>query len=304
MANSKLALAAAVLIACASMAWAKVGLSSKFVDVVIEGLKLGRAYNLREIKGVPYTVINRGDADSNVRVEPIPPTSRELMQGYEPIPDPSWIQITPPQHLLRPGGSGFSDIVINIPDDPSLVGRHFQAMVWSHAVDEGFLAAGIRSRLRFSVGAGPETLKKEKVKKAMMTLNFDIWPSSLYLSEVPAGQKYNAKKVKKTFKITNRSDSPVRLILKSAAWDNSLNLPEGYVAAENPEWLELKPNDLTIKANRVKDVQLILNVPKEHAGKKLAFRIVVEAGDGLPLSVQNFVYVQTQEIKGEQQEGK
>ena len=60
---------AAVLVGCAAEARAVIGLSTQFVNVVMENLEPGRSYNLRELRGIPYTVKNRGDGAVDVIVE-------------------------------------------------------------------------------------------------------------------------------------------------------------------------------------------------------------------------------------------
>ena len=100
----KTALLASVLIfATAGVSRAKVGLSSQFINVVLENLKPGRNYNLRELKGIPYTVKNRGDGPVEVVLETVRPEAKEMAAPYEAIPDPSWIELNPSKVFLGPG---------------------------------------------------------------------------------------------------------------------------------------------------------------------------------------------------------
>ncbi|MFH1725879.1 MAG: hypothetical protein ABII00_14820 [Elusimicrobiota bacterium] len=275
-------------------AWGSVGLSSQFVDVVFENLKPGRSYNIREIKGVPYTVKNRGNAPADVIVEAVLPEPTKIVEPYEAIPDPSWISLSPDRMRIDEASMGFSDIIISIPDDPELVGRHFQAMLWAHTVGTGFLAAGVKSRLRFSIGPGPETLERERARKAMVTLNFDLWPTALYVMKAEAGKRYDVKrKEKKTLKLTNRNDETLELVVKAIPWPSSLP-PTGYEIIKDLSWVGFKPEKLKVKGNRVKDIRLILTPPEELKGKKVVFVVQLSLPIGTPISATHRVLVTIQ----------
>jgi len=295
--NAALAFAAAILAAAPQAVFAKIGLSTQFVDVVFEGLKPGRSYNVRELRGVPYTVKNRGDGEADVLVEAIVPEDKHIKAPYEPIPDPSWIVLTPDRIKIGPNSVGFSDIIVTIPDDPALEGKHFQAMFWAHTVNTGMLAAGVKSRFRFSIGPGPDTLEKERRQNAMVTLNYDLWPTSLYVKHAKAGKRYDVKrKEKKTFKLTNRNDERLELVPKAIPWPaTAIKLPHGYETVQDLSWVEFKPGTWKVKGGRVKDMRVFLNPPKELAGKKIAFVVQLALPIGTPVSAVHRMFVTVEE---------
>jgi hypothetical protein len=284
--------AAAMGALLASVAQAKVGVGSKFADAVLENLTPGVSYNIRELRGIPYTINNVGDAEQEVAVEVVRPDQGELQPGYEPIPDPNWIKLTPNRHRIPRGGMAFSDIIITIPDDPALKGRHFQAAIWAHTVNTGLLGAGVKSRIRLSVGPGPDSLAAEKRRKAMVTLNFDVWPQVLYVNEAEAGGRYDIKKrEKKSVKITNRGEERLEVLVKAVPWTNINALPEGYEAGD-PGWMSFKPEKARIKPDRVADVRVVLDIPAEQKGKKLAFLYYLTLPSGTEISTVNRVLVE------------
>jgi hypothetical protein len=274
---------------------ADVGLGTQFTDAVIENLEPGGTYNLRELRGVPYSVTNIGDAEVEVEIEVEPPPTKLLQENYEPIPDPSWIRLLPAKHRIPAKGMAFSDIVIAVPADPALVGRHFQANIWVHTVGTGLLGTGLRSRVRFSVGPGPESLAKEKARKAMVDLNFEVWPSVLYVTDVPPGKRYDAgKKQGKSVTVTNRSNKPLELVLKVEKWNpHQQPLPEGHESGD-PAWVQIKPVKLKIKPFTVQEVKVTLDVPPEQAGKKLAYFLQAALPIGTVVSASNRIQVTVQ----------
>lgn len=287
------ALAAAALCALPATGRAKVGLSSQFINVVLEGLKPGRSYNLRELKGIPYTVKNRGDGPVEVVLEVIPPEPKEMAAPYEAIPDPSWIQLSPSRAMLGAGQPAFSDLTIKLPDDPKLIGRHFHGVVWAHTLNTGFMAAGVKSNVRFSVGKGPETLAEEERQKQMVELNYELWPSALYVLQAKTGASYDVKKEeKKSLKLTNRDDKELVLNVRAAPWTGSK--PEGYETPEDVSWAKFVPDTVTVDAESLKDIKLMLDVPPALKGKKIAFLVQLSLPIGTVVNMSNRVFVQVE----------
>lgn len=284
------ALAAAMMFGPASEAGAKVGLSSQFINVVLENLKPGRSYNLRELKGIPYTVKNRGDSPVEVVLEVIPPGEKEMVAPYEAIPDPSWLQLSPSRAILGAGEPAFSDLTIKVPDDPKYVGRHFHGVIWAHTLNTGFMAAGVKSNVRFSIGKGPETLAEEERQKQMVELNYELWPSALYVLQAKPGS-YDVKKAeKKSLKLTNRDDKELVLTVKAVPWSGSK--PEGYETPEDVSWAKFVPDTVTVDAESLKDIKLMLDVPESLKGKKVAFLVQLALPIGTVVNMSNRVYVQ------------
>lgn len=283
-------LAAAMVAVLAGTSRAKIGLSSQFINVVLENLKPGRSYNLRELKGIPYTVKNRGDAPVEVAIEVIPPEPKELVPPYEAIPDPSWITMNPNRAFLGAGEPAFADLTINVPDDPKYVNRHFHGVVWARTLNTGLMAAGVKSNIRFSIGKGPETLAEEERQKHMVELNYEMWPSAMYVLEAKPGSYDVKKQEKKSYKLTNRDDKELTLVVKAVPWTGSK--PTGYETPADVSWARFEPETVTVDAESLKDVKLMLDVPKELKGKKVAFLVQLTLPIGTVISMANRVYVQ------------
>jgi hypothetical protein len=276
---------------------AGIGLMSRFADVVLENMKPG-VYNLRALKNLPYVVSNPGDLKVDVLIEVLQPT--KTMEGYEAIPDPGWLQILPNRFTIEPRQNHFSDIVLSIPEDPAYVGRHFQATIWAHTVDTGMTGAGVNSRFRFSVGTlGPVSLVKEKKRKAMMTLDFDLKPESVSVYDVPLGRAVNLKEERRSsLKLTNRADDPLKVKLVSVAWAGELVMPSGYEAAPDPAWLTFKPVVATVKSLTIAEFLPVLKVPDDPSflGKKYAFLVKAEviSKESVPVEVYSKILVNVQ----------
>ncbi len=286
------ALALMGLAAWAAPCRAKIGLSSQFVNVVLENLKPGGVYNIREIKGVPYTIKNRGDSPAEVVLEVIMPPTAHLQAPYEPIPDPTWLQVNPSRLRLGEGEMGFSDLIISVPNDEKLRDRHFWAQIWGHTVGTGLLAVGVKTDIRFSIGKGPETLAEEKRRKAMVDLNYDLWPSALYVKNARPGPYDVKKEEKRSFKITNRAEKAVDLVFKAVPWQSGVSAPQGYEKIEDLSWVKLSPDAVSVEPDSVQDIKLLLEVPESMKGRKVAFIVQVSLPIGVIVGASHQVYLE------------
>lgn len=285
-------------------AWAK-GIAVRFVDIVMERVAPGTNVNLRVYKNLPLVVINNDDEDMDVAVEVVLPDPKEMKEGYEPIPDPTWIKVIPDRYHLGPRASASSDVIISIPDDPKYINKHYEAIIWSHSDNKNkrllgggvFLEVGMRSRVRMSIGTeGPATLARERALKKLATINtnFSVNPDNLFVSDIPLGKTTDLKADKKaSFKVINQSDEGVDLKFAAVAQDPNIRPQAGYEYAPDPKWLELTPK-LSVPGNAIKEVKAKITVPDDpqYHGKKYMFLVQTTLADeSLPLIYFNMLYV-------------
>jgi hypothetical protein len=280
-------------------AWQKLGLAVRFPEIEMENVPPDTVINLRQARGVPYVVINGSDFPIGVNVAPeIPvpgPSGAKL--DFEPIPNPEWLKIVPNHFKLGPGDIGSAEVILTVPNDPTLVGRHFQVNIHAGSDNEGEMAVGINSFIRFTVGAlGPASAKKEKKRMVLSALDLDMTPPTHRLENVPLGKTVSLKELKNVLlKVTNRGNDPVKLMLTSVRTDNTQK--ETGWDIPNPAWLKIASPHMKIKPDQIKGTDFSLNIPDvpENKGKKFLFLIQAEMdGYDFPLSVSSRVYVITQ----------
>lgn len=259
-------------------AHARIGLSTQVIDVVVEGLHPGGTYTLRELRGAPYAVKNRGDAPVEVVLEAQAPAV--LLPRYEALPDPAWLELAPGRLLIAPGELGISEVVIRVPADPKLLGRHFQATLLAQTVKTGLVGAGVTTRLRFSVGPAPETV------------DFELSPAELTLANAKTGTRYDgAKEERRAFRLVNKTNVALRLAFTAAPWEGPL--PAG--AWETPadlSWVRFEPPLAAAGAYGSAEVRLVLDgAPESLAGRQAAFFVESRLADGTRLGPPRRVFV-------------
>lgn len=278
--------------------WAKLSLGVRFPDIVLENVSPGMVLNLRQAKGMPYVVINQSDfpVDVVVDVELPGPQHIDPKEGYEPAPVKEWVQVVPNRFRLGAGDIGTAEVILSVPNDPALIGKHYQINLHARSLGTGQLALAVNHYVRFSVGSmGPGALAKEKNRVAVGKLDLDMTPT-LRLDKVPLGKSIALDALGGTLKITNRGDDPVKLKFASNRVIASLREP-GWTDPPHPEWLSMKPAVVKVKPNQVKPVKLFLNIPDapENHGQKFQFLITAELADlGIPLQYYSRVYVTTE----------
>jgi hypothetical protein len=287
-------------------------IGTKFADVVLENLQPGGVYNLTDLKKLPLAVENKSDETTEIVIDAVAPLQEELKEGYELIPDADWITIIPNRYRLAGREIGYSDIIISIPDDKNLIGKHYQITVHIQAHSVGgpqfdlggaglMVVASLGGRLRFSIGTGgPEALKFEKMRKKMLTLDFELMPMNVEVKgEIELGKKINLKKEKGVqFKLINKADEPLELNMISAKPRTIFRpyLPD-YEYCPDTDFLTIKPKKLILKGNTIKLLKVYIRIPdkEEYYGKKYVFIIKGQLVDAIPIEIYSKVYVTTPE---------
>ncbi len=258
-----LALFAAALLG-AGPAWAKIGLSTRFVEVAIDGLEPGRSHGLSDFSELEYAVLNPGERPVETLLEAERP--KRPAPPYEPIPDPSWIRFFPAALLLQPGATASAEILIVLPDDPRLSGRHFEASVWARTRGAGSVAAGVRSRLRFSVGPPP----REQSERALRPLPCRIGPEDVYVRRAKPSHRL-------AFDVAGSEGEALDLVVRAAP---AQFLPRGYRAPESLDWVAFKPSLLRVGPKGSATLELEWSAPPELRGRRVAFAVRAETPDG------------------------
>lgn len=265
----------------------KLGISSRFGDVVVRRIQPGEIYNLKAIKNVPYVVSNLSEAPMDVKLEIVPPLEGTLKEGYEVLPSMDWVKIVPDRLKLGPKESGSSEILISVPKDPKWKDRSYQCAIYAHSANPGFLNVGIYDKLYLSTGDGPLSRKK-----SFDVPNFEIEPLTMRLSEVDLGRKVDVKKEYRTvLRIVNKSDSRFKVRITRASFGGSQPLPAGYEAGPDTlPWAYWRKETVKVKSNRIVEVPLVLHLPKDAHGRQIAYLFKAEMVDS-PVAVESYIKV-------------
>lgn len=272
---------AALLFACLPpCAWAG-GLRTPFGEVIVRNIKIGQTYSLFKLVNLPLRVINTGADPVDLRIETVKHTV--LTPGYEPIPALDWVRVDRGTFTVEPNREAVTDLIITIPNDTALLGRRFQADVWSHTVDPRALLVGLQSRLLLHIDSTPPTeeeLKNKFVDETVANLDFTILPVNASVSDIPLGREVSLRKERKiSIKMVNPNDRPLNFRVRSIpVWESMITVPQGYEEAYNARWLLPEKDVIKVAGNSIAETSLRLNIPDkaEHRGKRFYFVVSFE----------------------------
>ncbi len=276
---------------------AVIGLGARFGDVILENVTPGKLYDLREVAHVPFVVENKGDEDVEVEVKFSRPARTKLAKDYEAIPDPGWFKAVPGKIVIGSHSLGYFDVLLTVPEDPALKGKHYQVTATAAMVGTGLFNVGIDNRIRFSIGPGPESVQAEKKKKAMQQLDFDVSPSEMYVRDVPVGRLYDVRKeAKKSIRIANYAPDPLAVLMTVGPWDKVYPLPEGYEPIPDVGWIKVQKATVTIAGEAIGLAGLDVRIPDDPQWKGRRFAAMVRSGltTGFWLDAPVKVFVETQ----------
>ena len=278
----KKTLTAAVLAILAASAQAG-GLRTPFGAVIVKNLKIGQTYSMFKLVNLPIRVVNTGEETTDLTIQTVPTQPSEAKDGYEAIPSQDWIRVERSSFTLEPNHEAVSDIIISIPNDPSLLGRRFQADIWSHTVGARAYLVGIRSQLFLHIDSTPPTeeeLKKKFVDETLANMDFTVLPVSARVADVPLGREVDLRKERNLLiKIVNPNETALNFRVRSIpAWESTFLPPAGYEEPSDPKWLKPEQDVLKIEGNSITNTSLRLTLPDDgHArGKKLFFVVSFE----------------------------
>jgi len=264
------------------------GLSTTFGEVIIENLKIGQTYSVRQLANIPLTVLNRGDRSVQLKMDILRPQESELKKGYEPIPDTSWVSLEQNFFVIEPKGKAETDVFISIPDDERYLGGKYHVWIWSHTVG-GMIGLGLKSRLLFTIARARhalplqgEPIGKEDNSEIRGNLNFQVGPKEIYLHNMEIGKIYNVEKeTGTTLDVTNPNDREYTYKAKSIrVSDSLLELKEGYEDCPEPSFLGLSEAEFAVPARSSEKVRMFVCFPNDdtYAGRKYVFVIHITQG--------------------------
>ncbi|MFH1753563.1 MAG: hypothetical protein ABH875_05215, partial [Candidatus Omnitrophota bacterium] len=125
------------------------GLSTTFIEETLEGLEPGKTYSIEEVNRRPLIVKNTTeDMTVDIAIEPELPVDYNLVPGYEPLPDTSWVMIEKTEFKeVGPGQSAETDVIISIPLEAGHRGKKYQIYIYSHTVGGATFRTGLMSRV-------------------------------------------------------------------------------------------------------------------------------------------------------------
>jgi hypothetical protein len=226
------------------------------------------------------------------------PASTELISGYEPVPDASWITISKKSAPLLPDETAAADVTITVPNDEKYLGKKYQAFVLITAVPPReknaagmSFALALKGRILFSIAPKAPTaaeLKEIAGKKAREAQGVIISPERFMVSASSTDTKIVITQ-DAPLKLINPSMEDVKILIEAVdPRPNGISVPRGYISG-NIKNLEISRQKVTLKKDGIINVEMKANLEAREAVKLFyAVKVLIKTGT---LEVVKFVRV-------------
>jgi hypothetical protein len=244
-------------------ACARGSLSTDFGNVALENIPQGTPF---ELAGRPVRITNGGDYPIGVVCEAVLPTAKDMVPGYEPVPDPGWISFAPKAFRdVAPGATVSAVMTIAVPKDAMYAGKRYEAYLFLHtsADTAGAVGMGVKPRLLFKV-ADPGA---DVTVKAAPEIPVSLTP------EISAGGTAYWGLLAQPLVVENKSDQPMLFEFGVAGSGPAADVPlkEGREALPAGASLVAVPGSLQLGPHSTAEVAVLVQLPAEgaFAGRKL-----------------------------------
>jgi len=245
------------------------GISSDFGVVTLNNIPAGKAYRLT---ARPVRVVNDGSSSVDLKFEPVVPGADEMVPGFEPIPDASWVGFAPDQFdRVGTGKSVSAVLTLSVPDKAEYAGMMYQVSLHLHTRNDRGPAVGLKPKLCFRVAEKGVEVSTQGSPEVPITVGPpEITGKTSYLA-VPC----------EPLTVTNSSSETMRLELGLGVHPRgneplgggragAMPVRPGYEAMPDDISLVCYPAILELKGHSTGTVDVIAQLPSDgrYAGRK------------------------------------
>lgn len=239
-----------------------------FSDIQVDNVQPGIPISLLQKAAFTLGVNNVDTLSSNMFLEVVAPNKNQLKEGYEPIPDVTWIKFNRESCWVKPNQTENFNMIIYAPYSEKLFGKKYEAILTVYTL-EGVLKINLKSKVFISFTSErylPETIQK-KIKEDQ-TLNQVIMMNPKFASGLDVNLKKNFDFSKLV--ITNNSSEKVTLDLYAVGLDN-VPAGAGLVSFKNPR--------IELNTKESKTIDISINLPLLKLKKSDPMLIFIGAKD-------------------------
>jgi len=258
------------------------GLRSNIGIVSLENLRVGKTYSIFHLASQPLRVANISGHTVKLKIEVGYPEPHRLVQGYEVIPDISWVKLEKSEFVLEPGQTAVADFTISIPNDDTYVGKKYQFYIWSRVVEMPGVGGmpvfpAVKGFVCFTIAPIKAGISDEKAEEIRANLAFSVTPYQMVVSGVEVGKKYDIAELSgKHFKLINPNDETFTYKMEVIPVRNSmLRLAPGYEDCPDPSFLGVDEPVFEVEGNSIKTKKVYIEFPKEDKYRNQKYDFII-----------------------------
>jgi len=247
------------IIAILSTAWISNAATISPASFCLDEFDIGMNMDL----GIDFAmsnVTNSGPID----IKSEKPLADKVIQGYIPIPDPSWFYFLNSQIVPGKDGVAKARMFFKVPHEQKYLNQHWVVHVGAKPPPTGVFAMKMFGVYMIETRAS-RNIKSRPYGK------LGVVPSRVYAKNI-----IPMKKISKTLKLYNNDTQSHTYLISIRTFDpsqyNNLRISQakGYEWVKDAQWVSPESNSVTIKAGGQKEIRLWVTVPKkiqyQHSG--------------------------------------
>jgi len=261
-------------------------LLTRLAKVHIQNLDIGTKYSSQELGNFTVDVFNDSEIEFDVVMDVIIPNQAELDEGYEALPEKSWIEMPQEVYNLPPQRWTSAPVGINIPDNQEYLGKKYQAYILSRTLSpEGKIGLGIglKSKVMITINdAAPEAGQEKRTIAG--DIHFLTEPEMVHFEEVKIGRPYTlANSLEKRIRIKNQSDRKLTYKVESIDAKASLlaiDRQKDYEAGIDPKDITINTPEFELNPGEEKDIAFTMQLPKAKEYRRKNFMYILNVTQG------------------------
>ena len=283
------------------------GIATQLGEVWIDNVRYGEPLSIRDTLNMSLKITNKSvtPVEMKMEINLNKPGDRDLREGYEPLPDASWVTLEKEffPHV-EPGADAETDVVITIPKDKKYLGKRYQFYVWSRTTGGlNNINVGVMSKFLITV-ISPENLAilegRKKPEKIKANLNFSLVPYEIFVKQLKLGKKMDLENISESpLKVVNPNTINMKFkIYPLSTKEARTFLKTGYEDCPEANFVVFKDKEFAVPAEAIKRIKTYVSFPQkdDYRGKRYQFIIVCEAvGQDVTGKVYSRLYVTTED---------
>lgn len=255
------------IICSAHCLWAA-AFTVNFSDIQVDNVQPGVPISLLQKAAFTLGVNNVDTLSSNIFLEVVAPNKSQLKEGYEPIPDVTWIKFDRESCWVKPNQTEYFNMTIYVPYNEKLFGKKYEAILVAYTL-EGVLKINLKSKVFISFTA--ELYPLEKIQQKIeadqaQSQAIMINPKVVSLSGVNLKKNFDLSQLV----ITNNSSEKVVLNLYAIGLNN-VPAASGLVTFKHPV--------IELNTKESKPIDMRVNLPLLKLKKSAPLLILIGAKD-------------------------
>jgi len=243
-------------------------------EITLGNIPAGQTFDMSKMSAVRIVAESLSLEADTINISVYLPSGKSVKNGYEPVPDISWIKVIPEYcSNVVANKSCESYFTIFVPADEKYLGKKYQFMVSAQSQD-GAVSLRASTTILFTVS---EQIIDVPLEMKSNIFKFSVFPPNTK-QEIPIGEKIKLFKSDSSgFIVSNLNNTACRFtftVLDTSVSD--YRIENGFTPAYKTGFLTFETNIVEILAGGAKNIPINIEIPDKKKYRKGKFAFVIK----------------------------